>query len=160
MMFLHKLNNPGRPIVSGINTVTEKISSLVDSLIKDIPPTFSSYIKDTNHFLKEITQLHISAGSFLVTLDVTSLYTNIPHDEGILAVAEAYKEDFHKFGIDAPTLSILTKLVLELNNFEFEGRHFLQINGTAMGTKMAPNYANIFMSHLESRFLAKQQIKP
>jgi hypothetical protein len=36
-------------------------------------------------------------------------------------------------------------LVLKHNSFTFNGEHFLQINGTAMGTKMAPSYTNIFM---------------
>jgi hypothetical protein len=34
-------------------------------------------------------------------------------------------------------------------NFTFNGDHYIQINGTAMGTKMAPSYANIFMGKLE-----------
>jgi hypothetical protein len=44
-------------------------------------------------------------------------------------------------------------LVLKNNNLTFEGNHYLQINGTAMGTKMAPPYANIFMGDLEERLL-------
>jgi hypothetical protein len=40
-------------------------------------------------------------------------------------------------------------LVLKHSNFTFNGEHFLQINGTAMGTKMAPSCANIFMWKLE-----------
>jgi hypothetical protein len=42
-------------------------------------------------------------------------------------------------------------LVLKNNNFTFDGNHYLQINGTAMGTKMAPSYANIFMGDLAER---------
>ncbi|XP_059589400.1 uncharacterized protein LOC109283074 isoform X2 [Alligator mississippiensis] len=38
--------------------------------------------------------------------------------------------------------------------------HFLQMMGTAMGTKMAPQYANLFMSHLEEDFLKNCTIKP
>jgi hypothetical protein len=44
-------------------------------------------------------------------------------------------------------------LVLKNNNFTFDGNHYLQINGTAMGTKMAPSYDNIFMGDLEERLL-------
>jgi hypothetical protein len=40
-------------------------------------------------------------------------------------------------------------LVLKHSNFTFNGEHFLQINGTAMGTKMAPSFASIFMGKLE-----------
>ena len=34
------------------------------------------------------------------------------------------------------------KLVLENNHFFFDNNYFLQIKGTAMGTKVAPTYAN------------------
>jgi hypothetical protein len=47
----------------------------------------------------------------------------------------------------------LLEHVLKFNNFMFNGEHFLQISGTAMGTKMAPSYANIFMGRLERRLL-------
>jgi hypothetical protein len=38
--------------------------------------------------------------------------------------------------------------------------HFLQINGTAMGTKMAPSYANIFMGKLEKLITQYAPYKP
>jgi hypothetical protein len=44
-------------------------------------------------------------------------------------------------------------MVLKKNNFTFNGDHYLQINCTAMGTKMAPSYANIFMGKLEKQLL-------
>ncbi|CAN7944172.1 unnamed protein product, partial [Ixodes hexagonus] len=49
---IHKPGNTGRPIVSSNGTVTENLSSFVDYLIKDLPETFASYVKDTNHFFK------------------------------------------------------------------------------------------------------------
>ncbi len=33
---------------------------------------------------------------------------------------------------------LLLALVLRCNNFEFRGKHYLQINGVAMGMKAAP----------------------
>ena len=35
------------------------------------------------------------------------------------------------------------------NVFKFNGDYFLQLQGTAMGTKMAPSYANILMGSLK-----------
>ena len=32
-----------------------------------------------------------------------------------------------------------------MNNFGFAGRHFLQIGGTAIGTKVVPSFANTYM---------------
>ena len=43
----------------------------------------------------------------------------------------------------------MTDLVLKKNVFEFNSEFFLQTSGTAIGTKMAPAYANIFMSIFE-----------
>ena len=42
----------------------------------------------------------------------------------------------------------------------FDGNHYLQINGTAMGTKMAPSYANIFMGDPEERLLFSSLKQP
>ena len=47
-----------------------------------------------------------------------------------------------------------------MNNFEFENNHYLQLHGTAMGTKMAPAYANLFMGDLEQKILAQSLPKP
>lgn len=157
---IHKKDNPGRPIVSGIGTVTEKLSLYVDSLINNIPPKFPSFVKDTNHFLNDIIELCIPPGSLLVTLDVTSLYTNIPHDDGIRAVVETYEAFCESSPVDGDTLATLLKLILELNNFEFDNAHYIQINGTSMGTRVGPSYANIFMCSLETAYLDKCTLKP
>ncbi len=39
---------------------------------------------------------------------------------------------------------------MKLNNFKFNGNHYLQIGGTAMGIWVAPSYANIFMGDKEN----------
>ena len=75
----------------------------------------------------------IPEGAILCTLDVSSLYTNIPNQEGILAVAEKLRGDPSKTPIAKFILDLL-KFVLHNMNFEFNGEHFLQTGGTAMGT--------------------------
>ena len=45
-------------------------------------------------------------------------------------------------------------------NFEFNGDHYLQIAGTAMGTTLAPNYDNLFMDRFERRALDNWNPKP
>jgi hypothetical protein len=92
-------------------------------------------------------------------MDVTSLYTNIPHEDGISACKEAWDSRYYK---DPPTDTLveLLSLVLKCNNFTFNEKHYLQIQGTAMGTKMAPSYANIFMGRLEKQLLSEVPMKP
>ena len=85
-------------------------------------------------------------------MDVTSLYTNIPQEEGITTVCNAY-ETFYKNNPPIPTRFIreMLQLILKENSFQFNGKHYLQTHGTAMGTKMAVAFANIFMSAIETR---------
>ena len=49
----------------------------------------------------------------------------------------------------ADDLISLAKLVLENNFFEFNENVFRQKLGTAIGTKFAPCFANVFMGYVE-----------
>ena len=44
------------------------------------------------------------------------------------------------------------ELVLTLNCFSFAGNYYKQINGVAMGTRMGPSYANLFVGYVEHQF--------
>ena len=89
----HKEGNPGRPVVSSVNYHTENISKYVCFHLQPIVKVVPSYIKDTQDFLKKLEKVKdIPQESLTVTLDVKSLYTNIPNNEGIKAVKESYKK--------------------------------------------------------------------
>ncbi|XP_063417483.1 uncharacterized protein LOC134700015 [Mytilus trossulus] len=101
----------------------------------------------------------LPSNTILAFMDVSSLYTNIPQDEGIAACEDAWNTRSEK---NPPTECLVTLLKLELenNNFSFNEKHYLQIDGTSMGTKMAPSYANIFMGQLEKHPLASAPYQP
>ena len=144
---------PGRPIVSGCNSHTQNISKFVDAHIKEFVPMIPSYIQDTPDFLRKLEHLKSNFSlqdAFLVTIDVSSLYTNIPQDEG-LVVLENFL-DTVRTNKTVPThfLVSLTKLILSENIFEFDKQLYRQNIGTAMGTPVAPSYANIFMSMIDT----------
>ena len=46
----------------------------------------------------------------------------------------------------------MLRLILKENIFQFNGKHYLQTHGTAMGTKTAVSFANIFVAHIETQF--------
>ena len=75
-------------------------------------------------------------GCLLVTLDVSLLYTNIPHEEGIAACKEFLNRREKQ---EPPTTDLcqLIRLVLMKNLFVFDETNYLQVHGTAMGTRMA-----------------------
>ena len=51
-------------------------------------------------------------------------------------------------------------IVLERNSFEFDGQIWQHIRGTAMGTRMPPSYAGLFMGTLERTLLEGAAVKP
>jgi hypothetical protein len=89
---IHKENNPGRPIVSAKGHPTEKISEFIDFHLRLFGENLPSHIKDTTDYLKKMDNLSISENTTLVTMDGTSLYTNIPHDDGITACSTLWEQ--------------------------------------------------------------------
>ncbi|XP_041453720.1 uncharacterized protein LOC121406912 [Lytechinus variegatus] len=85
---IHKPGNPGRPILSGNGSPTENISLFVDYHIKPLVSRAPSYIHDTPDFLRKLNDIkdQIPETAIIGTLDVSSLYTNIPHDEVAIPV--------------------------------------------------------------------------
>jgi len=87
---IHKVGNPGRPIVSSNGAPTENISAFVDYHLRPLVTKLPSYIQDTSDFLRKLQDLPAPPdNTLLVTLDESSLHTNIPHAEGIDTCKEA-----------------------------------------------------------------------
>ena len=151
---IHKEGNPGRPAVSSVNCHAANISKYVDYHLQPIVKEIPSYIKDTQDFLKKLEKVKdIPLESLLVTLDVKSLYTNIPNNEGIKAVKESY-EKYKEKTVSTKVIITFLSLILTLNNFVFNYTHYLQTMGCAtMGTICAPSYANIFMANFEAKHI-------
>ena len=139
---------------------TSRLSHLIDLLIKPYPALTKSYIRDDIDFLTKLQrELAPDQQYSLVTFDVESLYTNIDHTLGIEAIRywlNKYPDKLHqRFTPDFICDAI--KIILQHNTFHFNDKFFLQLNGTAMGTKMAPTYANLVLAYLEEKLYTKPQ---
>ena len=86
-------------------------------------------------------------------MDITSLYTVIPNNKGLQALKYFFNQRPIK-RTSSETLLRLAELILTLNCFSFGDNYYKQINGVAMGTKMGPSYANLFVGFIESKFFS------
>ncbi|KAK3746092.1 hypothetical protein QZH41_004617 [Actinostola sp. cb2023] len=153
---IHKPNNPGRPIVSACNCPTQDISAFLDEIMAPFVKSLPSYVKDTNDALNIFDAFRFNsnnsntAGRFLFTMDIKSLYTVIPNDGGLQALTYYLDQRLVK---EPPThtLTRLAELVLTLNAFSFNGQIYHQTGGVAMGTKMGPNYACLYVGYFEDQ---------
>ena len=153
---------PCRPIVSNSGANTENISALVDFYSKHLVKYLDSYVEDSPDLLRKFDTENKKGpqtlNTFPVTIDVNSLYTSIPAD-GISGGLQAFEKALNTRSKDEKTampteyLMELLELVLKGNIFEIGEKYYVQRIGTAMGTKVAPTYACLFMGWLEKEFL-------
>lgn len=160
----HKKQNPipVRPIVSGCNGPTKNISRFINYLINPIAQKVRSYIKDSKNFVQIIETTSVPDDCILVTMDVTSLYTNIDQSEGIQCALKFAREQADVLPTYVPNgiLRKLLELVLHHNVFQFNGITYRQKHGTAMGTSLAPPFAILYMASLEEPFIQSRTLKP
>ena len=149
---------PERPIISGSGSITENCSLFVTHHIKSLSTQHPTYVQDTPDFLRAIDPEilnDISDDAILASIDVTGLYTNIRHEDAIKAVRDALDKRTEQEKKAVPTKFIvkLLELVLKWNLFEFDRKMFIQVIGFAMGTRCAPNVADLVMAVLDEQIL-------
>ncbi len=107
----------------------------MDLYLKPHVPKIPSYLKDSGHLVSLLESTQIQKDCTLATIDVKSLYLNIPHEEGIQAVLNIlYATQSQTDNMDIPpgNMSDLLGIVLKQNYFQFADQIYHQVQGTAM----------------------------
>ena len=147
-----------RPIASSVGTFNYNLAKYLCNLLSPhLPEQYCT--KDIFTFVEELKRVSL-VDKFSVSFDVTSLFTNIPLSETIKLAVDLIKTS-------QPDLNISEKDLTSLFNFATYEKHFLfkckfydQINGVAMGSPLAPVWANLFMGHYEKEWLSNYDRVP
>ncbi|XP_043915095.1 3'-5' RNA helicase YTHDC2 [Protopterus annectens] len=148
---LHK--PPGRPIVSGIGSLTEPLSVFLTEKLKPLLSLIRARLHDTTEFLQIVSESELEPDWLMCTLDVKSLYTSILHWAGLAALdfwlnkANIYSPGFNTL------LICMAEHILTKNVFYFKQDCYWQIQGTAMGASFAPIYADLYMGYVEEHII-------
>jgi hypothetical protein len=152
---LHKPTLTIRPIISNIAHPTENLSKHLHKIIHNTAIKAQTYIKNSYTLVEQLKNIHTTQHTYIITADIESLYTNIPHTDGEKIVTQQVYQD--KLNTLKPKSLIAFKTLLHntlTNNiFTFNNKHYSQIKGTAMGTSMAPAYANTYLKQKEDLLL-------
>jgi hypothetical protein len=149
---IHKNNWPLRPIVSQIDSPAYKLNKYLDYLLTTAEKSIPNLLQDTTRFLQIINSLDtVPPDCILFTIDVTSLYTVLPHDLVIHYVTEMYIETVNNWHIYTPDVSPIPdycikeiiKIILSQNFFSFDNKTYLQNYGITMGAPSSVKLANI-----------------
>lgn len=149
----------GRPIVSDTGSESYRVSEYINYFIRPISTRHRSYLKDTYDFVNKVRHQIIPEGAFLVTGDVTALYTNMNIDR-TLSVARRALHRHHEGGRPDEYILRLLELTLKNNDFVFDGEFYLQICGTAMGKSYAPGLADLYMEDFDDGAIDGYNVKP
>ena len=140
-----------RPILSAINTGTYKWTKFFVPLLK--PFTSNNYtVKDSSDFAKDITQQ--SSKLFMASLDVDSLFTNVPLDETIkICVNVLFKSSQTVSGLNKQQVLEMLSLTTKENVISFDQKYYSQIDGVVIGPPLGPTVANIFLCCYKTTWL-------
>ena len=90
----------------------------------------------------------------MASLDVDSLFTNIPLDEAIdISVDNLYNDNENPPNIQKYDFRYLLNIATKESFFMFNNKSYKQVDGVAMGSPLGPALANIFMCSFESKWL-------
>ena len=143
-----------------IGTPTYKLAKFLVPLIA--PVTKNDYtVVDSFAFAKEVVEY--DSNLFMSSLDVTSLFTNIPLVETTDIICnQLFKDQEFVSGMDKSVFRELLTLAMEETCFVFDGKLFKQCDGVSMGSPLGPTYADGFLSYHEKKWIDEcpDDIKP
>lgn len=148
---------PLRPIISMSGTVTHDISQHLNSVIR--PYINSTYIiKSSDELLVRLGAVTLKPGQQMLSLDVESLFTNVPVEDTINIIIEAAYNHPTVAPPQYPpeVLRKLLKICTTETPFQFNGTSYVQVDGVSMGSPLGPTFADFYMSALENYVLSQE----
>ena len=139
-----------RPILSPINTPGYNIAKFLIPILE--PLTHNEYtIKDSFSFAKEITT---DSSFYMTSLDVESLFTNIPLNETINnCVSDLHNKNLYSGKLSKRDFFKLPETATSKSSFIFDYILYKQIDEVAMGFPLGPTLANAFLCHYEKKMV-------
>lgn len=150
---------PGRPIVSDCSTESSNICKFIDNFLTPLANKHPSYLKDTNDFISKIRHRIIPQDGILFTADVTSLYTNMDLNRTMAVVRRQLMANPVPGRPDDYILDLLN-IIIKNNDFDFNGKTYLQCKGVSMGRSFCPALANLYLLDFDQQAMHSFKIKP
>ena len=144
-----------RPIVSFCGSPTYQLSKHLAKTLKPLTDASDHKLQSTENFIDAIKTVQIPNNHRRVSFGVKSLFTSIPLQLALDCTGTLLQHTANDTPLPLPndkTMDLL-KLCLESTFFQYNGRHYKQLHGTAMGSPVSVVVAEIVMQHIEKRAL-------
>ena len=153
---IHKPVLSLRPIISSIQAPNSKIAQwLTDILTQAYNKDNRYFVKDSFEFASFINGLTLPEGYVLVSLDVTSLFTNIPIELVVNSIKRRWQSISNFCSLTLNEFLELTRFVFDTTYFAYNGHFYKFLIGTPMGATISPIIAQYVMDDLLDDCIAK-----
>ncbi|KAK6009798.1 hypothetical protein OSTOST_25244, partial [Ostertagia ostertagi] len=140
-----------RPIVASCGGPTDRISWFLQRILCPLLQHVSSHLKNVRQFLEQLRQCNFQQQT------TTALYTNVDTQravESCIRLLRLHHQELQLFDLNINDMEELLRTVVEVNIFRFRNRFYKQKRGLAMGSRLAPLLAIVFMDSLERQALS------
>ena len=158
---IHKDRNspPLRPIINMSGTVTHEVAQYLNKIIR--PYCNQKYmLRSSDELLVQLSELKLRPEQCLVSLDVESLFMNVPITSTINIILNAVYEHptIPPPNIQKQVLEQLLHICTSETPFKHNGQVYKQINGVSMGSPLGPTFGDFYMSYVENYLLSQSKI--
>ena len=150
---LHKPGFPMRPIVSFCGSPTYQLSKYLTTILQPLTDKSRRKLQSTEDFIDAIKTVQIPDDYKLVSFDVKSLFTSIPLQLALQCTETAIRQSTATLPLPTEDIMDLLNLCLTSTYFQYNGKHYKQLHGTAMGSPVSVVVAEIVMQNIEERAL-------
>lgn len=158
----HKEVKKVRPVISSVGSVGHALGKVLERFLSSRCKDKYT-VKDGISFVKKLEELKLGNEDRLFSLDVESMYLNIPVERTLKMLVNEVFED-NEILMDGEMcwkkvdLMSALRLCCIKQKFNFEGNIYEQMNGVAMGSALGPLIASYYLGKCEEEVLDTKKV--
>ena len=145
---IHKTGIPLRPIVSSMGSATYGVAKVIAKILKPLAAKLPHHIQSTSDFVNKVREITLLLGEFLMSYDVTTLFTSVPIDPALNIIKDLLEKDdnlSNRIVLSVQNIIELLGFFLHNTYFSYKNKFYEQVQGTAMGSPVSRIVANLYM---------------
>ena len=144
---VHKQGTPLRPVLSLPGSSYDNLNKTLAKYFDEIE---GANIETNTQMAREILEkTELDSDESIISLDVKSLYTNVPLKEAVEIALRRLYEEVNPPETSRKTMKKLLNLAVSKVHFKSNGLWYVQKDGLAMGASLAVILANLWLKEFE-----------
>jgi len=150
---VHKTGVPFRIIVSSIDSPLYELATFLHKILSTSILPARGHIDNSFQLVKKLHNTVINDDFQLLSLDVVSLFTNVPTELAVNSIHKRWNLISQHCNIPRDEFVGAVRFVLDSTFFKFDNQYYKQNFGTPMGSPLSPVIADLVMQDLENEVL-------